>query len=374
MSRIISPTKLAMMDYDSSREENKIQTLDKNNESQNYNPSIHIARDAFKKFHSVKPLLTDKIKQLRNEDDKCLSVNQTKKISGSLKILPLPCVTPEDNKIEGKSKFDESQDTNNEVKTSISKTFPKYKRVILRFIDSHYTLAMMTLMTLFALLASDFKTAFCPISVDFIFDLIQLVIMCIFALEIIFTAISKEEYLWSFFFWLDVIATLSIIQDVGFIFDSIIGTNNIPSFSEKSSDYNSTSTNEILNSQQKAQQALNQLSTASRATRILRIVRIIRLIRILKIYKNAVLVRANANKKHKKKIDYKIEEMSLTETESSRLSKDTEGNFKIKIQNEADELNFKNNKNLSPMVEIPSPNISSIYFIIKCTIYININS
>ena len=364
MSRIISPTRLAMMDYDSSREENKIQTLDKNNESNNYNPSINIGRDAFKKFHSVKPLLTDKLKQVRKEDLNCLSVNQTKKICESLKILPLPCVNQENNKLEGKSKFEESQDTNNEVKTSINKTLPKYKEDILRFIDSHYTLAIMTFMTLFALFARDLKIAFCPISVDFTFDLIQLLIMCIFTLEIILTAISKEEYLWSFFFWLDVIATLSIIQDIGFIFDSIIGINHIPSFSEKSSDFTST-TNEILNSQNKAQQSLGHLSTASRATRILRIVRIIRLIRILKIYKNAVLVRANVNKKHQKKIDYKIEEMSISENESSHLSKDTEGKLKIKIQNDADELNSKNNKNLTNMLEIPSPNISSIYFIIK---------
>ena len=84
--------------------------------------------------------------------------------------------------------------------------------------------------------------------------------------EIIFASIVQPHYLFSFFFWLDVLSTFSMIFDIGW----------------------------IMNSFQSASQAgdfgtLAKSSRAARMTRIIRLVRLIRLVRIVKLYKQAKL-------------------------------------------------------------------------------------
>ena len=44
-----------------------------------------------------------------------------------------------------------------------------------------------------------------------------------FILEIVIASIGVEGYICGFFFWLDILATISIIPDIGWIWDPIIG-------------------------------------------------------------------------------------------------------------------------------------------------------
>ena len=67
----------------------------------------------------------------------------------------------------------------------------------------------------------------------------------------------------SFFFWLDTVATLSMIADIGWIFD-----------------------NDTENSAENAGQ-LAKTTRAARVTKVVRLVRLIRLIRIVRLYKQA---------------------------------------------------------------------------------------
>lgn len=89
--------------------------------------------------------------------------------------------------------------------------------------------------------------------------------MGVFTIEIIVTSIFIEGYFFSFFFFLDIISTVSIIFDVNFLSDLIFGTQNSSSLTQ-------------LAAQSKASRA---------ATRAVRIVKLIRVIRIIKLYKNA---------------------------------------------------------------------------------------
>lgn len=68
--------------------------------------------------------------------------------------------------------------------------------------------------TMFALFASDFKLLYVPIDYDGIFIVITCLSMAIFTLEIILTSILQKEYFNSFYFWLDVISTVSLISDI----------------------------------------------------------------------------------------------------------------------------------------------------------------
>lgn len=46
--------------------------------------------------------------------------------------------------------------------------------------------------------------------------------MVLFAIEIILNSIVIDDYKYSFFFWLDIIATLSLIPDIDWIADPIL--------------------------------------------------------------------------------------------------------------------------------------------------------
>lgn len=69
--------------------------------------------------------------------------------------------------------------------------------------------------------------------------------------------------MFSFFFYLDFVSTLSMIPDCGWIWDLIVGD----------SSTGSSATD------------LAKTSRASKVTRVIRIIRLIRLIRIVKLYK-----------------------------------------------------------------------------------------
>lgn len=95
--------------------------------------------------------------------------------------------------------------------------------------------------------------------------------MVFFLLEIILASFAKEGYFLGFYFWLDLIATISLIFDIGWFWDAILGT----------------STTGNPKSAAKAAKAGRGARVGTRASRIARIVRLIRLIRIVKLYKSA---------------------------------------------------------------------------------------
>lgn len=129
----------------------------------------------------------------------------------------------------------------------------KWKKTLLRLIDNNYVLIFMTILTIFALFANDVQTAWCPVTVDFPFDVVQSILFCLFTIEIIITCLCKEDYIWSFFFWLDVISTISLIQDISFIFDKILDSGT------------AVQTDPTLN--KKAQKATNTVSKVTSASR-----------------------------------------------------------------------------------------------------------
>lgn len=96
--------------------------------------------------------------------------------------------------------------------------------------------------------------------------------MFFFLLEILLASIVKEDYFLGFYFWLDLIATVSLIFDIGWFWDAILGT---------------SGTSGNPKSAAKAAKAGRGARVGTRASRIARIVRLIRLIRIVKLYKSA---------------------------------------------------------------------------------------
>ena len=126
----------------------------------------------------------------------------------------------------------------------------------------------MTVITVYSLFFDDIRQLTIHPSKDDICFGVTTACMGFFLVEIVLAAIAIEDYFLSFFFWLDIISTLSMVPDIGWMWNFITGQD--------------SSSGGVNNAGQ-----LAKTSRASRVTRVIRVIRLIRLIRIVKLYKQA---------------------------------------------------------------------------------------
>jgi len=89
---------------------------------------------------------------------------------------------------------------------------------------NHWAVTLtITLVTLYALFGDDIKIAFFSKSADETFNVITFIVLVLFVIEISINAWVQEGYLNSFYFWLDVVSTLSLITDIQWIWNLIVG-------------------------------------------------------------------------------------------------------------------------------------------------------
>ena len=100
----------------------------------------------------------------------------------------------------------------------------------------------------------------------------MLLCLIFFSVEVIVASIFTDNYIFVFYFWLDLIATLSILMDINWLFQKFT----------KNSDFS------VSNAQQASSLARSGRAAriGTRAARIARVVRLVRLVRIVKLYKS----------------------------------------------------------------------------------------
>lgn len=76
---------------------------------------------------------------------------------------------------------------------------------------------LIAIFTIYTLFGDNIRVIFFGESSDTGFSVGSLIALAAFTIEILITLFAKKEYRWSFFFWLDIISTVSIIFDVHFI-------------------------------------------------------------------------------------------------------------------------------------------------------------
>lgn len=128
----------------------------------------------------------------------------------------------------------------------------------------------MTAITIYALFFDDLRLLLFPKSVDDVFYAITFICIIVYSVELVLASLAVEGYFLSFFFWLDLISTLSMIPDCGFIWNPLL-----ENFSGSGASKTGNATD------------LAKTSRAGKVTRVIRIIRLIRLIRIVKLYKQA---------------------------------------------------------------------------------------
>ncbi|OMJ77930.1 hypothetical protein SteCoe_22364 [Stentor coeruleus] len=171
---------------------------------------------------------------------------------------------------------------------------------VAKFLNSNSVAITMNIATIYVLFGDDIKLLGFAKSADDAFSSLVVVCLFLFSLELILSFIYKPAYKWSFYFWLDLIATLSLIIDLSWIMESALG------LSSNSSD------------SQSLQKAGEASKAGAKSTRALRIIRIIRLIRIVKLYKNIKTTLRNRELKKKKDEDT---EQNFSEVSESKVGK-----------------------------------------------------
>jgi hypothetical protein len=105
----------------------------------------------------------------------------------------------------------------------VEKITPQWKMVTIKILDHWSFTVWMTSLTVYALFGDDLRLLATPKSADEIFYGISVVCLAFFAAEVVMASLVKEAYWLGFFFWLDVVATVSLIPDIGWIWDPIVG-------------------------------------------------------------------------------------------------------------------------------------------------------
>lgn len=138
---------------------------------------------------------------------------------------------------------------------------------ILDFVEGIGFSIFITLVTIITLFSDDVRQVFFPSQSDEAFSILTLICMSVYAFEMIVLSILKEGYFLCYYFWLDLVSTLTMILDLVWMNDLINGGG--------------------------FQNATNvvKVARASRASKIgaksTKLIRILRLIRVLRLYKTA---------------------------------------------------------------------------------------
>ena len=136
------------------------------------------------------------------------------------------------------------------------------------WVRSRYTESTVVSATLWWLYVDDVRSGFTQKSADYYFDSLFILCLIIFFIEFVVSWVVKKGYAFSFFFFLDFAAMISVVMNINFLMDLLSVTIKLPDFSY-----------------------IAQSGRAGRAGtkvgRLMRIVRMIRMIRVAKFYKAA---------------------------------------------------------------------------------------
>lgn len=147
-----------------------------------------------------------------------------------------------------------------------------------KFLDSASIQILMTLVTLYALVGDDLKIIYGAKEYDNVFVNLTIISFFLFMLELIFSCFGYDKYILSFFFWLDLVSTASLITDIKPLMDWFAGIGE--ETDEEGQAVDSADTASLARASRGAK-------LGSKAGRLTRVIRIIRLVRVVKLYKSA---------------------------------------------------------------------------------------
>lgn len=141
-------------------------------------------------------------------------------------------------------------------------------------IEGKVVTTIMTIVTIFALFGDDFRLWFFDSYIDPYFYGALVISLILFGFEILLNSCVVDDFKYSFFFWLDIVATLSLVVDIAWIVSIL----------EEMMFMKPTAT--------LADVILGEVASANenndKIAKIIKSLRLIRLIRIIKLYKYVI--------------------------------------------------------------------------------------
>ncbi len=151
---------------------------------------------------------------------------------------------------------------------------PEWKLKMQAFLDSVWVMVFMTVWTVYALFGDDIRKLATNMYADPYFYGFTIASMSFFVIEIILSCICKPDYMFSFYFWMDLVSTLTMLLDIGWFYELLVGGTN----------YTSAGTQAKKVAQMA--RASRGARLGSKASKLVRVVRLIRMLRIVKLYKH----------------------------------------------------------------------------------------
>ncbi|OQR87222.1 Voltage-gated Ion Channel (VIC) Superfamily [Achlya hypogyna] len=157
----------------------------------------------------------------------------------------------------------------NKVSPEVGKLAPTVARQerLLALLDGRAANVTLGIMTFFTLFADDIRVSGFHKSADSTFYVLELTCFACFLVEWIINVYARPDYVqkgFGFTFWMDLIATLSILADVGWVVDAVTGSSS---------------------SSVASLQASRASRAGTKAGRLVKLIRLIRLIRISRIFR-----------------------------------------------------------------------------------------
>lgn len=84
---------------------------------------------------------------------------------------------------------------------------------------------VMTVVTVYSLFGDDLRLLAFTKPVDDTFNILTSISLALFSIELILASVVKEDYFLGFYFWLDLVSTVSLITDISWIMNAMMGTN-----------------------------------------------------------------------------------------------------------------------------------------------------
>eukprot|EP00210_Caulerpa_lentillifera_P001909 g1836.t1 len=152
-----------------------------------------------------------------------------------------------------------------------ARPLPTWKKKLIAITDGTVATIYMTLLTILVLFIDDVRIAILPPEADDTVLVITYISLISFSIELMLNSAAKPKYFLGFYFWLDLVSTLSLLGDIPEFVELVTGE----SQNEPGSVGDSTT----------LARAGRTSRAGTRAGRIARVIRLVRLIRLMKLYR-----------------------------------------------------------------------------------------
>lgn len=245
----VSNTKLDRSETQNKVKNNFIMNQENGNNIQDEEPISTMKQDDPNKYVKEKTPkcdidLPDKIEypsQRNQGDNRNLSASQKDIVKPRRRSTIRESAVNEMKSFEIFKKFEDDENIKNEK--------------LCQFLDDYRVQAVFLMMTIFTLFGDDYRLFSCRKGSDPSYDAFTIFNFAVFFCEIVISILAYYDYQWSYFFWLDVLSTLSLILDIVQLRDEILLAGQGGGFDN------------------------------TKMSKVLRLVRMVRLVRISKIYK-----------------------------------------------------------------------------------------